>query len=161
MVVGHFAVICYPVNVRLSGVAFSKGHIVTQPQDQGSGGCLHVLRQILAVRSRIGCQLLFIERLHIIKGLLSRIAINTVTFPLQSCKVIKAGRLYSFYLLFHRTHKSGVVVTVHTDFFSLGSFRHFFAGSSKTSAGDFRHIKRLTDEGFNIRLTLYQKCQCR
>ena len=104
----------------------SKGHIVTQPQDQGSGGCLHVLRQILAVRSRIGCQLLFIERLHIIKGLLSRIAINTVTFPLQSCKVIKAGRLYGFYLLFHRTHKSGVVVTVHTDFFSLGAFRHFF-----------------------------------
>lgn len=64
MVVSHFAVICYPVNVRLSGVAFSKGHIVTQPQDQGSGGCLHVLRQILAVRSRIGCQLLFIEIAH-------------------------------------------------------------------------------------------------
>lgn len=37
----------------------------------------------------------------------------------------------------------------------------FFAGSSKTSAGDLRHIKRLADEGFNIRLTLYQKCQRR
>ena len=57
--------------------------------------------------------------------------------------------------------KNNLVVTIHTDFFSLGSFRHFFAGSSKTSAGDFRHIKRLADEGFNIRLTLYQKCQRR
>ena len=60
-----------------------------------------------------------------------------------------------------RAGQFSLVVTIHTDFFSLGSFRHFFAGSSKTSAGDFRHIKRLTDEGFNIRLTLYQKCQRR
>ncbi|MFQ8629130.1 MAG: hypothetical protein ACLSAR_10270, partial [Dorea formicigenerans] len=54
MVVGHFAVVCYPVNIRLAGTAFSEGHIVTQPQDYGSGSCLHALRQILAVRSRIG-----------------------------------------------------------------------------------------------------------
>lgn len=160
MVVGHFAVICYPVNVRLSGAAFSKGHIVTQPQDQGSGGCLHVLRQILAVRSRIGCQLLFIERLHIIKGLLSRIAINTVTFPLQSCKVIKMGRLYGF-TCFSTERTKAELWSQSIRIFQPRIVPSFFAGSSKTSAGDFRHIKRLADEGFNIRLTLYQKCQRR
>lgn len=50
MVVGHFAVICYPVNVRLSGAAFSKGHIVTQPQDQEAAvACMSFVKYWLSV----------------------------------------------------------------------------------------------------------------
>ena len=101
MVVGHFAVICYPVNVRLSGVAFSKGHIVTPPQDQGSGGCLHILGQILAVGTGIGRQLFLIEGLQVVKGLLGGVAVDTVSFPLHGRLMIEAGRLFGLYLLFH------------------------------------------------------------
>ena len=82
MVVGDFAAIRYAVNIRFLGTAFSKWHMIPQPENQGSGGCLHILGQILAVRPGIGRQLLLIEGLHIVKGLLSRIAIDTVTFPL-------------------------------------------------------------------------------
>ena len=80
--VGDFAAIRYAVNIRFPGVALSKRHMIPQPENQGSGGCLHILGQILAVRPGIGRQLFLIEGLHIVKGLLRRIAIDTVTFPL-------------------------------------------------------------------------------
>ena len=94
MMVGDFAAIRHPVNIRFPGTAFPKGHMFPQPEDQGGGGCLHILGQILAVRPWIGRQFFLIKRLYIVKGLLRRIAIDTVTFPLQSRQVIQAGRLY-------------------------------------------------------------------
>ena len=80
--VGDFAAIRHAANIRFPGASLPKGHIAPQPEDQGSGGCLHILRQILAVRPGIGRQFFLIKRLHIVKGLLSRITINAVTFPL-------------------------------------------------------------------------------
>lgn len=54
--VGDFAAVRYAVNIRFPCAAFSKGHIIPQPENQGGGGCLHVLSQILAVRPGIGRQ---------------------------------------------------------------------------------------------------------
>ena len=104
MVVGDFAAIRYAVNIRFPYAALSKRHMIPQPENQRSGGCLHILGQILAVRPGIGRQLFLIEGLHIVKGLLRRIAIDTVTFPLQSRQVIQAGRLHRLNLLFHGQH---------------------------------------------------------
>ena len=159
MVVGDFAAVRYAVNIRFPGTAFSKGHMFPQPENQGSGGCLHVLGQILAVRPGIGRQLFLIEGLYIIKGLLGRIAIDAVTFPLQGCQVIQAGRLHRFDLFFHGQYRGVLPVTVHTDFFSFIFPGQFFAGGSKTAACDLRHIEGLARKCLNIRLPLYQKGQ--
>ena len=154
MMVGDFASIRHPVNIRFPGTAFPKGHMFPQPENQGSGGCLHILGQILAVRPGIGRQLFLIEGLHIVKGLLRRIAIDTVTFPLQSCQVIQAGRLHRLDLLFHGQHQSTLPVTVPADFFSFIFPGQLFAGGSKAAAGNLRYIKGLARKCLNIRLPL-------
>ena len=101
MVVGDFTAIRYPVNIRFFQASFPERHVVPQPQDQGGGGCLHILGQILAVGTGIGRQLFLIEGLQVVKGLLGGVAVDTVTFPLQGRQIIEAGRLYGLYLLFH------------------------------------------------------------
>ena len=99
MVVGDFTAIRYPVNIRFFQASFPERHVVPQPQDQGGGGCLHILGQILAVGTGIGRQLFLIEGLQVGKVLLCCLAEDT--FPLQGRQIIEAGRLYGLYLLFH------------------------------------------------------------
>ena len=159
MVVGDFAAVRYAVYIWLANAVLSKGHIVPHPENQGGSGSLHILGQILAVRPGISRQLFLIEGLHIVKGLLCRIAIDTVTFPLQSCQVIQAGRLYGLDLFLHRPHRSGLPVTVPADFFSFIFPGQLFPRGSKAAAGDLRHIKRLARKCLNICLPLYQKGQ--
>ena len=157
--VGDFASVRYAANIRFPCAALSKRHMFPQPENQGSGGCLHIFGQILAVRPGIGRQFFLIEGLYIIKGLLCRIAIDAVTFSLQSRQVIQAGRLYCFDLLFHRQHRSTLPVTIHTDFFRFIFPGQLFAGGSKAAAGDLRYIKGPARKCLNICLPLYQKGQ--
>ena len=128
--VGDFAAVRYTVNIRFPGAAFPK-HMLPQPENQGSGGCLHILGQILAVRPGIGRQLFLIKGLHIVKGLLGRIAIDAVTFPLQSCQVIQAGRLHRLDLLLHGQHRNILPVTIPADFFSFIFPGQLFPGAVK------------------------------
>ena len=61
---------------------------------------LHILGQIPAVGAGVSHQLLFIESLGVIEGLLRRIAQQPVGIPLESCQVIEGGRTFCFLLSF-------------------------------------------------------------
>ena len=61
---------------------------------------LHILGQIPAVGAGVGYQLLFIEGLGVIEGLLRRIAQQSVGIPLEGCQVIEGGRMFGFLLSF-------------------------------------------------------------
>ena len=79
-------------------------HPRRQMQDHG-GGLRHVAGQIPAVRPGIGQQLLFIERLGVIQGLLGRVAEHPVCLPLQGGQVVQFGRFLHLFLPYQRyTH---------------------------------------------------------
>ena len=85
-------------------------HPRRQMQDHG-GGLRHVNRQIPAVRAGIGQQLLFIERLGVVQGLLGRVAEHPVCLPLQGGQVVQLGRLLRLFLPRHRYTHSLLPVT--------------------------------------------------
>ena len=64
-------------------------------------GTFHIIGQITAVRPGIGTQLLFIERLQIIQGLLGGKAAEPVGFPLQSGQIIKRRGFFRVFLAFY------------------------------------------------------------
>ena len=74
VVVGYLLVIHQRQNIGEKLRAGVEGrHPRRQMQDYG-GGLRHVAGQISAIRARIGQQLLFIERLGVVQGLLGRVA---------------------------------------------------------------------------------------
>ena len=76
-----------------------KGRHVRRQMDHTGGRFRHVGGQIPAVRAGIGQQLLFVEALGVVKGLLRRVSEQAVCLTLQGGKVIELRRLF-FFLLF-------------------------------------------------------------
>ena len=72
-------------------------HPCCQMQNHG-GGLRHVAGQIPAVRAGIGQQLLFIERLGVVQGLLGRVTEHPVRLPLQGGQVVQFGRVLRLFL---------------------------------------------------------------
>ena len=66
-------------------------------QDHG-GGLRHVAGQIPAVCAGIGQQLLFVERLGVVQGLLGCVTEYPVCLPLQGGQVVQLGRLLRLFL---------------------------------------------------------------
>ena len=98
MVIGYLLVVHQRRNIGEKLRAGVEGrHPCRQMQDHG-GGLRHVARQIPAVRAGIGQQLLFIERLGVVQGLLGRVAKHPVCLPLQGGQVVQFGRLLRLFL---------------------------------------------------------------
>ena len=98
VVVGYRLVVHQRQNIREKLRAGVEGrHPRRQMQDHG-GGLRHVAGQIPAVRAGIGQQLLFIERLGVVQGLLGRVAEHPVCLPLQGGQVVQLGRLLRLFL---------------------------------------------------------------
>jgi len=93
----------------LNGVGFfGNTHVVNTSGDGGKrrNGGFHIVRQKPAVRAGIGAELLFIERLQIIKRLLGRIAEQTVRVALKCGQVVERGRLLEFFFLLYLSNNS-------------------------------------------------------
>ena len=98
MVVGYLLVVHQRQNIREKLQAGVEGrHPYCQMQYNG-GGLRHVAGQIPAVCAGIGQQLLFIERLGVVQGLLSRVAEHPVCLPLQGGQVVQFGRFLCLFL---------------------------------------------------------------
>ena len=98
VVVGYLLVVHQRQNIGKKLRAGVEGrHPRRQMQDHG-GVFRHVNRQIPAVRAGIGQQLLFIERLGVVQGLLGRVAEYPVCLPLQGGQVVQFGRLLRLFL---------------------------------------------------------------
>ena len=126
MVVGYLLVVHQRQNIGEKLRAGVEGrHSRRQMQDHG-GGLRHVNRQIPAVRSGIGQQLLFIERLGAVQGLLGRVAKHPVCLPLQGGQVIQLGRLFRLFLPHHGCTHGPLPVTGVPDGLGILHSRDFF-----------------------------------
>ena len=98
VVVGYLLVVHQRQNIGEKLRAGVEGrHPCRQMQDHG-GGLRHIAGQIPAVRAGIGQQLLFIERLGVVQGLLGRVAEHPVCLPLQGGQVVQFGRLFCLFV---------------------------------------------------------------
>ena len=99
MVVRYILVGDHGLHQREEVGAAIKGRQLRRQVDH-TGGCFrHVGGQIPAVRAGIGQQLLFVEALGVVKGLLRRVSEQAVRFTLQGGKIIELRRLLLFLLL--------------------------------------------------------------
>ena len=91
----------------LGGAELGSGGLALLDGDSGDGDRpLHISGQKPAVSAGIGAELLFIQRLEIVQGLLGRIAELPVGIPLEGRQVIEGGRLLRFFFPLHRADES-------------------------------------------------------
>ena len=76
----------------------------------------HITGQIAAVSTGIGAELLFIQALQIVQGLLGCKSKQAVGISLQSSQVIEGGRLFGLFLALHLFDRDGCTLA---DFFQL------------------------------------------
>ena len=89
MVVGHFAAVYHLGGVYREGLAHHEGQRTGHGGAEGGQALRHILGQIAAVRSGVGCQPLLIEGLEIVKGLLCGVVKEAVGLPLEGGQVIE------------------------------------------------------------------------
>ena len=102
MVIGHFLVVAHLFCVD------SRGRCHTTDsggrRNKAADAVLHILGQKAAVCTGVGTELLFIEGLEIIKGLLGGVAQDAVCITLERGKIIECWGFFCLFLSLHRFH---------------------------------------------------------
>lgn len=88
VVICDLAVVGYAGNVRSNRNTGEKRKLAADDRNDLTGGVLHIIRNKLAVRARIGQELLFVERLDEIECLLGSEAVVAVRLALQGGQII-------------------------------------------------------------------------
>ena len=88
VVICDLAVVGYAGNVRSNRNVGEKRKLAADDGNDLTGGVLHIVRYELAVRARIGQELLFVERLDEIECLLGSEAVVAVRLALQGGQII-------------------------------------------------------------------------
>ena len=99
MVVGYILIGDHGLHQREEVGAAIKGRQLCRQVDHAGSRFCHVGGQIPAVRAGIGQQLLFVEALGVVEGLLRRVSELAVCLTLQGGKVIELRRLFLLLLL--------------------------------------------------------------
>ena len=102
MVICDLAVVGYAGNVRSDRNVGEKRKLAADDGNDLTGGVLHIIRDELTVRARIGQELLFVKRLNEIERLLGGEAVVSVCLALQGGQIIEPRRIDGFRLLFER-----------------------------------------------------------
>ena len=93
VVIRDLAVVSYAGNVRSNRNAGEKRKLAADDRNDLTGGVLHIIRDKLTVRARIGQELLFVERLNEIERLLGSEAVVAVCLALQGGQIIELWRI--------------------------------------------------------------------
>ena len=132
--------------------------------DSGSGGnkagdaALHIVSQIAAVGSRVGTELLFIEGLEIIEGLLRGVAENAVGVALERGQVIEGGRFLRLFLALHAFDRCCLALAGVGDSIGVLSVLHPVCRGGK-AAIEPDGVERFCHKCGDLRLTLHQQRQ--
>ena len=160
VVVGYILIGDHGLHQRKEVVAAIKRRQLYRQVDHTGNRFRHVGGQIAAVRAGIGQQLLFVEALGVVKGLLRRVSEQAVCLTLQGGKVIELRRLFFFLLFRDRGTGDGRTLAHGRCLFRLcriGEFlRHCF-GSIQRQA---QQMIFFFVEQRDLRVTLCQHCQC-
>ena len=107
MVVGYILIGDHGLHQREEVCEAIKGRQLCRQVDHAGSRFCHVGGQIPAVRAGIGQQLLFVEALGVVKGLLRRVSEQAVCLTLQGGKIIELRRLFLLLLLRDRSTGNG------------------------------------------------------
>ena len=152
MVVGDFGAVAYLGGQN--GVRHSHPADLRRRSRQSRNRPFHIGGQIPAVGAGIGAELLFIQCLEIVQGLLGRVAKLPVGIPLEGCQVIEGRRLFRFFFLLHSLDQGGLVFTDIRHRLGRRFLGAFLTGGRKSAAVQNRRIKRNRLEGADLGLPL-------
>ena len=139
--------------------ALHKGKLRQQRRDKIIRRLFHIGSDVIAVRSRIGQQPLFVQGLGIIKGLLGSKAVNAVGFPLQGSKVIELRRLYGFLLFFQRSTNGLRMLASRLQGICFGSVGNALTFRFHTATADLHNMIFFFLERGNLPVALHQQIQ--
>ena len=116
----------------------------------------HIVRQIAAVRSGIGTQLLFIERLQIVQGLLGGVPQKPVGISLEGGQVIECRGFFFFITVANVRNHSILVLAFLCKLLGFRSVREFLAGNGEIREVQIHGEKIFGNECRDFRFPLYQ-----
>ena len=158
--VGYVLVGNHGLHQRKEVAAAIKGRQLCRQVDHAGSRFCHVGGQIPAVRAGIGQQLLFVEALGVVKGLLRRVSEQAVCLPLQGGKIIELRRLFFFLLFRDRGTGDGRTLAHDRCLFRLRRigelFRHRLGSIQRQAQQMILFLVKQCD----LRVTLRQHCQC-
>ena len=159
MMVGHFLVIDDRTGIAGNRNPFAKRHSVSNQVDQHRQIFSHIACQIAAVRPGISTELLFIQVLQIVQGLLGGKPQQTVGVPLEGRQVIEGGRLFRFVPALHFFDRHICTLTGGFQLLSGSLVRHALTGNGKTGQFQCDRVKRNRLESVDLGFPLYNECQ--
>ncbi len=161
MVICDLAVVGYAGNVRSNRNTGEKRKLAADDGNDLTGSVLHIIRDELAVRARIGQELLFVECLYEIERLLGGEAVVSVRLALQGGQIIELRRIDGFRLplerrndglLFLASRRNSLCFLFGFDLFQIG-------GQIVLADVDVEILLLWNVEIFPV--TLYQHCKGR
>ena len=161
MVIGHFLVIDDLGRIANKFHTSGKGQCPSGEPDQLRQAGRHIRSQIAAVRPGIGAELLFIQVLQVVQGLLSGVSQQPVGVPLERGQVIEGGRLLGFVLALHLFHRSSRTLAGRFQLLGGSLVRHAFPGNRETGQLQCDRVKRHRLEGVDLGLPLDDEGQRR
>ncbi len=143
MVVGHFLVvddlggITGNRRMPLCETASPRQPAAPAPVDSSC----HIRGQIAAVSTGIGAELLFIQALQIVQGLLGGEPKQPVGIPLEGGQVIEGRRLFGFFLAPHLFHRGSCTLAGRFQLLGSSFICHALPGNGETGQLQCRPYK--------------------
>ena len=140
------------------------GRRLLHAADSGSGGdkagdaALHIVGQEAAVGARVGTELLFIERLEIVEGLLRGVAENAVGVALEGGQIVERGRFLRLFLALHAFDGYCLALAGVGDGVGVLPVLHSACRGGK-AAIELDGVERFCHKCGDLRLALYQQRQ--
>ena len=161
MVICDLAVVGYAGNVRSDRNAGEKRKLAADNRNDLTGGVLHIVRDELAVRARIGQELLFVECLYEIERLLGGEAVVAVRLALQGGQIIELRRIDGFRLPLERRNDGFLFLASRRNFFCFLFGFDLFQISGQITLADMDVEILLLLECGDFPVTLHQHCKGR
>ena len=154
VVVGYFLVVDDRLRITGNGDPFAKWHSIGNQIHQHRQAVCHITGQIAAVSTGIGAELLFIQALQIVQGLLGCKSKQAVGVSLQSSQVIEGRRLFGLFLALHLFDCDSCTLAGFFQLLSSGLIRHALPGYGKTGQLQRHGIKGNRLKGVDLSLSL-------
>ena len=161
MVIRDLAVVGYAGNVRSDRNAGEKWKLVADDGNDLTRSVLHIVRDELAVRARIGQEPFFVECLDEIERLLGSEAVVSVCLALQGGQIIELRRIDGFRLPLERRNDGLLFLASRRNSFCfLFGFNLFQIGGQIALADVDVEILLLLERG-DFPVALHQHCKGR
>ena len=154
VVVGYFLIVDDCLRITGNGDPFAKRHSIGNQIHQHRQAVCHITGQIAAVSTGIGAELLFIQALQIVQGLLGRKSKQTVGISLQGSQVIEGRRLFGLFLALHLFDCDICTLTGFFQLLGSGLIRHALPGYGKTGQLQRHGIKGNRLKGVDLSFSL-------